>query len=249
MTADTPLEDPVAEGDRVVDAATERDLTVRKIGGTAIYDRSETAREEPFARSYRDVDFVGHRSEESDIESLMADLGYEPNERFNTMRPHRLEYLDPEHDRKADFILDRFRFSHAWSLADRLAVHDRTVPIEDLLLSKLQIAEVSDRDIRDSLAILAEYPVREDAGTDAIDPSYVADLCRNDWGLWKTLSINIEKVREYLREESLPIDQDAVEDRLATLETAIDEVPKTLRWKLRSLLGERKRWYRRPELE
>jgi hypothetical protein len=249
MTQNAPLEDPVAESDRIVEAAADREVTVRKIGGTAIHDRSETAREEPFKRSYRDVDFVGYRSDEAAIESLMADMGYESNERFNTMRPHRLEFVDPDHDRKADFILDQFRFSHAWSLADRLEIHDRTVPIEDLLLSKLQIAEISDRDIRDILSILAEYPVREGAGTEAIDQTYVAELCRTDWGLWKTLSINLETVREYLQEESPPIDVEAVDERVHALETAIEEVPKSLKWKLRSLIGERKRWYRRPELE
>lgn len=248
MTGETPLADPAEEGNRVVEAANERALTVRKIGGTAIYDRSETARVEPFKRPYRDVDFVGYRSEESALEDFMVELGYEANQRFNTMRPYRLEFVDPENERKADFILDRFRFSHEWSLKGRLEIHETTVPIEDLLLSKLQIAEISDRDMRDIIALLNDHEVAADGGESVVDPDYVADLCRSDWGLSKTLTINLEKVREYLRENDLPVDTAAIDERLSTLETLIEDVPKTLKWKLRSLIGERKRWYRRPEL-
>jgi hypothetical protein len=248
MTEQTPRSDPVEEGNRVVDAATDRGLTVRKIGGTAIYDRSETAREEPFKRPYRDVDFVGYRSEESQLEEFMVEMGYEANERFNTMRPHRLEFMDPEHDRKADFILDKFRFSHEWSLKARLEIHPRTVPIEDLLLSKLQIAEISDRDMRDIIALINDYPVTGDSGLDAINQEYVAGLCQDNWGLYKTLTINIGKVRDYVQNHDVPVENSMIDDRLKALEDAIEETPKTLKWKLRSLIGERKQWYRRPEL-
>jgi hypothetical protein len=248
MTGETPLADPVEEGNRVVEAADDQELTVRKIGGTAIYDRSETAREEPFKRPYRDVDFVGYRSEESAIEDLMVGMGYEANQRFNTMRPYRLEFMDPENERKADFILDNFRFSHEWSLKSRLEIHPSTVPIEDLLLSKLQIAEISDRDMRDIIALLNDHEVAAAGGESIVDPDYVAGLCRNDWGLSKTLTINLGKVREYLQEPDLPVETAAIDDRLTTLESAIEDVPKTLKWKLRSLIGERKQWYRRPEL-
>jgi len=248
MTGETPLADPVEEGNRVVEAADKRELIVRKIGGTAIYDRSETAREEPFKRPYRDVDFVGYRSEEDALVAFMVDIGYEANKRFNTMRPYRLEFTDPENERKADFILDRFRFSHEWSLKDRLEIHPTTVPIEDLLLSKLQIAEISDRDMRDCIALLNDHEVASGGGESIVDPDYVADLCRTDWGLYKTLTINLGKVREYLQSNDLPVDTAAIDDRLATLESAIEDVPKSLKWKLRSLIGEHKQWYRRPEL-
>ncbi|MBS3760627.1 hypothetical protein [Halodesulfurarchaeum sp.] len=248
MTAENPLADPVAEGNRIVEAAVERDLTVKKIGGTAIHDRSETVQVEPFKREYRDVDFVGHRAEESEVEDFMVEMGYEANERFNTMRPSRLEFVDPENERKADFILDKFRFSHEWSLKNRLDTDHDTVPIEDLLLSKLQIAEISDRDMRDIIALLNDHDVEHGGTGGTIDADYVADLCRSDWGLYKTLSINLGKVWEYLHENDLPVAEAAIEDRLATLESAIESVPKTLRWKLRSLIGERKQWYRKPEL-
>jgi hypothetical protein len=243
-----PLENPVEEGRRVVEDADDRDLVVRTIGGTAIDEKCETMQEEPFEREYRDVDFVTTREYESHVTTLMTDLGYEENKRLNTMHRYRMEFFDPVNERKADYIIDKFRFSHSWGLRDRVERDHPTMPIEDLLLSKLQIAEISDRDVRDVIAMMNDHPIATEPDEDAIDASYVADLCRRDWGLYKTTTMNLERVEEYLRNHDLPIDQSRLQDRATTLYNAIEEEPKTIRWKLRSLLGERKQWYKRPEL-
>jgi len=243
-----PLSDPIEEGARVIDAADDRDLTVRLIGGTAINRHAETAREEPFERGYRDVDFVITREEESEVVEMMEELGYESNERFNTMRRFRLEFFDPVNERKADYIIDRFDFCHAWSLRDRIDVDYPTVPIEDLLLSKLQIVEVSDRDVRDIVAMLADHPIERGDDTERIDPEYVADLLGSDWGLWRTVTYSLDRVEEYVENEELPIDEGRIDDRIGDLRTAIEAEPKSLRWKLRSIVGEHKQWYKRPEL-
>lgn len=243
-----PLVDAVAEGRRVVEAGDERDLTIRLIGGTAINRHSETAREEPFKRGYRDVDFVGTREEEDELIDLMTDLGYEANKRFNTMRRFRLEFTDPVNERKADYILDKFDFCHQWGLQDRIEKDYPTVPIEDLLLSKLQIVEVSDRDVRDMIAMLADHPVAEDDDTEVVDPMYIAGLCSRDWGLWKTVTMSLDRVNDYVADNDLPLDEELIDSRIESLETAIDGQPKSFRWKLRSIVGEHKQWYKRPEL-
>jgi len=247
--SDGPLADPVEEADRVVTAADEADLTVRQIGGTAIWEHAETVRSGPFERDYRDVDFVGTTAEEDAIVDLMVeDLGYEANRRFNTMRRFRLEFLDTEHERKADFILDRFEFCHRWSLKNRLDLDHPTIPIEDLLLSKLQIVEPSDRDIRDIVAMLNDHPVEADSDTETIESTYVASLCKGDWGLYRTLTMNLDRIEEYVDDADLPIEESRITGRTGALREAIESEPKTLRWKLRSLVGERKQWYDKPEL-
>ena len=248
MSHSEPLSDPVEEAERVIDAADDRELTVRLIGGTAINRHAESAREEPFKRGYRDVDFVATREEESEVEEMMTELGYEAKERFNTMRRFRLEFFDPVNERKADYIIDRFDFCHTWGLRDRIGIDYPTVPIEDLLLSKLQIVEVSDRDVRDILAMLTDHPVERGDDTERIDPEYVADRCAGDWGLWRTVTYSLDRVEEYVEDEDLPVDEDELAARIETLRTAIDDRSKSLRWKLRSIVGEHKQWYKRPEL-
>lgn len=248
VTDSEPIENPIEEGKRVLDAAKEAGLTVRLIGGTAIWQRSETMREGPFERGYRDVDFVTVREDEDEVVDLMVELGYEENKQINRMRRYRLEFHDPVNDRKADYIVDRFEFCHAWSLRERVNVDDPTVPIEDLLLSKLQIYEISDRDIRDIIAMVNDHPIDPDGDTDAIDPDYIAELCSTDWGLYKTSTTNLGRVGTYLENNDLPIEVDRLHDRLDVLQAAIEEEPKSIRWKLRSLIGERKQWYKQPEL-
>jgi hypothetical protein len=248
MSQTTPLEDPIEEGRRVIDAADENELTVRQIGGTAIYEHAETAREEPFKRGYRDVDFVGTRGEEDELIDLMMNLGYDENRRFNMMRTYRLEFQDEENGRKCDYILDKFDFCHQWSLSERIEEDHPTVPIEDLLMSKLQIVEVSDRDVRDMIAMVSDHPVESDGDTEHIDPEYVAGLCEGDWGLYKTTTMSIDRIEEYITNNDLPLDEVAIAERLDALRNEIETRPKTLRWKLRSMVGERKQWYNRPEL-
>jgi hypothetical protein len=248
MSQTDPLTDAIDEGQRVIETAEDRDLTVRLIGGTAIYQHSAAARGE-FKRDYRDVDFVGYRAEEEELVELMTDLGYEENERFNTMRRFRLEFLDPVNERKADYILDRFEFCHQWSLEDRLDEDHPTIPIEDLLLSKLQIVEGSDRDVRDILAMLTDHPVEPDAeDPETIDPRYVSELTSDDWGLCKTITMSLDRVQRYADDEDLPVDREPIDRRIEELRDAIEDRPKSLRWKLRSIVGERKQWYKRPEL-
>jgi hypothetical protein len=243
------LEDPLEEASRVVETADERDLEVRQIGGTAVREHSETAGEEPFKRGYRDVDFVGTRDHESDIIDLMEELGYTSNNRFNTMHRYRLEFHDEVNDRKADYIIDKFRFCHVWSLRGRIDVDYPTIPIEDLLLSKLQIYEASDRDVRDIIAMLADHPVETSSDTEHINPTYIAGLTRRKWGLYNTVTNSLDRVEDYTEANDLPIDEDELLGRVEALRRAIENESKTLRGKLRSLIGERKQWYRRPELE
>lgn len=248
MNENSPLKNPVEEARRVVEAAEDSGLTVRQIGGTAIWEHSETMHEEPFKRNYRDVDFVARTEEESAVVDLMVDLGYEANKRFNTMRQHRLEFFDEENERKADYILDRFEFSHKWGLKERLDIDFPTVPIEDLLMSKLQIFEASDRDIRDIIAMVNDHAVQARDDTEVIDPRYIAKLCKSKWGLYKTTNMSIDRVEEYLQNNQLPVDETVISDRLESIRSKIEAEPKTLRWKLRSVIGEHKQWYDRPEL-
>lgn len=248
MSENVPLEDPVEEGQRVVEAADERDLTVRLIGGTAVWIHAETARSGPFEREYRDVDFVGKREEETEIVRLMEDLGYASNRRFNTMRRYRLEFHDEENGRKADYCIDRFEFCHEWDLRGRIESDWPTVPIEDLLLSKLQIYEPSDRDVRDVVAMLADHPVEADDDAEHVDETYVADLCSTDWGLYRTVTLSLDRVESYVAENDLPLDESTVGSRVDDLRAAIESEPKSVRWRLRSVVGERKQWYKQPEL-
>jgi hypothetical protein len=133
---------------------------------------------------------------------------------------------------------------HEIPLEERLEVDETSVPLAELLLTKLQIIELNEKDVRDAVALLLEHPLGDgDGGT--VNASRVAKLCAEDWGLWRTITMNLDKVRQ--QASRYDVDHGAVEQRLSELLDRIEAEPKSRGWKLRAKIGERKRWYELPE--
>ena len=96
----------------------------------------------------------------------------------------------------------------------------------------------------DVIALLLDHEIAE-GDDDAIDPRYVARLACEDWGLCRTVELNISKLLTTLDE--LDVDRDLVRSRAAKLWAAVDGAPKPLRWRLRAQVGDRLQWYELPE--
>src|SRR6266496_400025 len=76
-----------------------------------------------------------------------------------------------------------------------------------------------------------------------IDADYIARLAANDWGLQKTLEINLKKTRAFAIEHDFPAH---VPEGIEALLAAMEARPKSLAWKARAIVGERVRWYELP---
>jgi hypothetical protein len=132
---------------------------------------------------------------------------------------------------------------HEIPLERRLETQPDTVPLAELVLTKLQIIQLNEKDVRDAVALFVEHDVTDDDV--GINGSRVAELCCDDWGLWRTITRNLESVGGHL--ESYDVDRDLVSTRLAVLQERIEAAPKSRSWRLRDKVGERKRWYELPE--
>jgi hypothetical protein len=243
----TPLADQKAEARRLVEGARQQGVTLRLIGGLAIRQHCTIL---PFCeRDYSDIDVVGLKAERHQIQDAFVELGYQPNERFNALHGDtRLEFIDPVNDRHVDVFLDTFGMDHYIDLRHRLAIDDYTIPLSDLLLSKLQIVRLNEKDVRDILTLLKDCDVGHQDAPGVINVDYIIDLCSCDWGLWKTLTTNVDKVLERMGDYALTAEEQArIRERLATLKEMLVEAPKCLRWKLRDVVGERLQWYNVPE--
>jgi hypothetical protein len=233
---------------RIVDAGRERGIQVRVIGGIAVKLRSPSATHRAMARTYGDIDFIGYRSQRTEISRLMEDLGYEPDRRFNALQGHRrLLFDNPELGYDADFFLDIFPMCHELNLVGRLELDEYTVPIEDLLLSKLQVIELNEKDVIDTYALIHDHDVAEVDDLEIIDPRPILKLVGDDWGWYKTLSTNLDKVidlaDQYLQGEQ----REVCVERLTRLRQLMEDTPKSMKWKMRARVGEKKRWYDLPE--
>ena len=241
------------EAKRVLDEAKERGIILRLFGGVAVKYHCPSATHRSLQRSYPDLDFFGRGKQGREVRKLFTDLGYEPNQRFNALHgATRLIYEDGKSQRVVDIFLDVFRMCHTLHLGDRLTLDDYTIPISDLLLTKLQVVETNEKDIQDLIAILKDHDVVEriDSGDrEVIDTGYISTLCANDWGLCKTISLTLKKLLTFLPKYGLELEaKQVLEARIDKLLHAIETVPKSLKWKLRDKVGERKRWYDLPEV-
>ncbi len=59
--------------------------------------------------------------------------------------------------------------------------------------------------------------------------------------------MNIDKTIELADDFLAEKESDTVVDRLTRLRRVIEEVPKSMKWKMRARIGEKKRWYELPE--
>ncbi|MCS7050068.1 MAG: hypothetical protein NZL87_00470 [Thermomicrobium sp.] len=246
VVSTTPLADIRDEVRRILEAAAEREVTLRVLGGVAVYLHSPSATHRALQRSYRDADFVGLSAQKRGIEALFVDLGYQADREFNTLHGHqRLFFWDPNHERQVDVFLDQLRMCHTLDLRQRLALDRETLPLADLLLTKLQIWEANEKDLVDIVALLHDHPLGY-GDEETIDLRRIIDILANDWGWYRTAKENVERVRMLILERELSEEFVSLR-RLEELWRAVEEAPKSRSWKLRAVVGERKRWYELPE--
>lgn len=244
MTAE-PLQDTIAEAERIAEAAGSERLGVKLLGGAGIHMHSPSARRPPLRRKYGDLDYAMPSRDRKRVLAFFPALGYVANERFNLMQgDRRLYFYDAANGRQVDVFIDVMRMSHVIDLRGRLEHDGPCASPSDLLLSKLQIYEVNHKDLVDLTALLLDHPVAAN-DDDAVDAAYVARRAAEDWGLYRTLQTNVEKLRTTL--DDLDVDRDLVRTRLEELWAAVEAQPKPLKWKMRAQVGDRMRWYELPE--
>ena len=233
-----------AEAVRVLDAAQAEHVLLRALGGLAVKLICPSAEVAPLARSYKDLDLATRHAESSSVTDLLAALGYEPDLEFNALHGlKQLYFWDPTHGRQLDVFVDRIDLSHTLEIADRLEITTRTLPPADLLLTKLQVVEVNEKDLKDTCALLADHPI----SPDGIDPGRVTEVLGDDWGWWRTCTQTLDAVASYAESLEAFAGKDAVLRAAMELRAAIDAAPKSVRWRMRSIIGERVRWYELPE--
>jgi len=227
-----------------------RGITLRLLGGIAVVTRCPSATRPPFSRRYADIDLIARRKETAKINALFKDLGYKPRERFNALHGSRLIFHDMTNMRRVDVFLDVFQMCHKFDFRDRLGLEPRTISMSDLLATKLQIVEINEKDIKDILVIFLDHDVAGEESADKINASYIAKLCAEDWGIYKTFITNLERIPEFAQRLSLDDEQRSqIVGRAGSVRRAIESASKSMSWKMRAAVGERRRWYELPEAD
>jgi hypothetical protein len=126
-----------------------------------------------------------------------------------------------------------------------------TLDVADLLLSKLQIVELNAKDVHDIVHLLSAYEVKSGDEVATIGLDRIGEIVRQDWGWWRTLTANLDKVVALADGEQKDLLPEARKfdpaEQARALRRHADEVPKTMKWKIRAKVGERVQWYELPE--
>ena len=234
------------EAGRIAAAMARTNVPLRLIGGGAIYLRCPSARVSRLRRTYADLDFVGLSSYTVEISRFFEELGYKPDRWFNKLHGRaRLLFWDETNDRQADVFLDRMNMCHRLEFRTRLEVDPHTLSLADLLLTKLQIVQMNKKDLIDIVAMLVDHPIGNQDG-ETINGEYIARLAANSWGLFTTVTQNLDLVREAAGDfdgvGGLPL-----VSQLDVLLAFLAAAHKSVAWRLRSIVGGRIRWYEEPE--
>jgi hypothetical protein len=197
-------------------------------------------------RAYTDIDFGAYSRQAKQIAELMTGMGYVDNrEVYIGSEGERAIFDKPSAGLHVDIFYEKLDFCHTIYWKDRLEVDSPTIPLTELLLEKMQIVQINEKDIIDTIMLLLEHPLG-DIDKETINIKLAAQLCANDWGLWRTTTMNLDKVKQLAQHytQLTPEQKEKVTSQVNNILARLNNEPKPLAWRLRDRVGDRVKWYK-----
>lgn len=243
-------EELLALAKQLVQQGKERGVTLRILGHLAVRDHTHQYREliDKMGRiPTHDIDYMGYSKEETEADHMFKEMDYKPDRAVAFSQEYgiqRLIYHHPHEEIIAEIFLDQLRMAHTLDFRGRLELDSPTISLVDLLLSKLQIQQITEKDIKDMIVLLAEHDLGS-GDRERIDTDYLIELTSQDWGFWYTAINNLKKLREWLNQiEVLNAEtRELVDGKANSIIDRMETCPKSLKWRLRAKVGTRVKWY------
>jgi hypothetical protein len=155
-------------------------------------------------------------------------------------------YFDTTDERPhVDIFFDKLNMCHvvSWEKG-RLELDKPTISLADLMLEKLQIVQINEKDVKDVMMLLREHAIGAD-DHEVVNGAYISKIMAKDWGFYYTSTTNLNKIKSLLGEYDAlsPDARDIIAARIDELLLMIEKEPKSLGWKLRARVGTKKQWY------
>lgn len=232
----------------IVSIAESNGILARLMGGVAVWIRCPGVQKTLLSKTRRsgDIDLVVANRHRRKFECMLS-------EKFNLLLDPQLgsipgeihaRFYTNDGKRLCDVSYDKILYCHNIDMRKRLDKDPLTIPLAELLLTKLQIAEPSHKDIIDTIALTAEHAFGSADGN-ICNLSELCRRCRADWALEHTAQLSLNRCYGMLLEmPDLDIHfRTKTALRLLQLAGALHVDGKSFRWRMRSLLGAKKRWY------
>ncbi|MFQ6125947.1 MAG: hypothetical protein ACE5R6_15270 [Candidatus Heimdallarchaeota archaeon] len=255
------------DANRIVNEAQNKDIIIRVVGSVAIrmhcMDFADMhirlARLGEIKRSFVDLDFVSYSKQRKQIEPFFAnEIKYIPDRHINAYFGYkRLLFYHPQGYYHTDIIFDKLEFSHDIFFGNkpgegRLEVDTHTIPLAELILHKLQIHDINEKDFKDMIVLLRAHEIDDRDEKEIINAKYIAKILANDWGFWYDAKANLEHTKpfagKYLTQQKIDqIDYNVVIKKIDILLDYIEQEPKSKKWMKRAKTGIKKPWWRHVE--
>jgi len=244
-------EDPLTDAMWIARGAVEAGVGLKLLGGLAV--RVVCPDYPPRLRRDQDIDFACLSKERKAVMAHLEKAGCQPDRRFNNLNGDRQMYFTAPSGRPIDVMVDKLSMCHTLDFRPSFDRLPHTVDVVDLLLSKLQIVEMNEKDARDIVQLLSCMPIApagRAGGRPAIDADRFGQVLGADWGWWRTVTGNLDKVpglldeHAHLSQPGMPFDP---AEQAARLRQLADDAPKSMKWRMRASVGEKARWYELPE--
>lgn len=229
----------------LLERAQKEGVGLKLMGGLAIADIAKSGSQK-FERKYKDLDFFALNKYKKRISEIFKSANMKPNTTFNALHgATRLIYFDNELECNVDVLIDEFKMCHSLKLKDRVSSDALyTLPPSDLLLTKMQIVEITENDLKDLAALLSDFKIGASDSNQELDGSHVAQILSDDWGFYATFEQNVQALLRYLDKKS---DCEVPISRIKELWTKVEAEPKSFKWKMRAKVGKKVKWYEEPE--
>lgn len=242
-------EEFVKEAKRIVDYARDEGVVLRVMGGLGIHMHSREFDElwrklgRLGRKVFTDIDLATYGSSREKILDILKGLNYEIWKQSMYFYGGK-RYIFFGRIPMVEIFFDSLEMNHKINFKGRLEKDEYTLPLAELLMSKLQIVKINEKDIKDTIVLIRAHDIG-DNDKDVINGKHIARLLSKDWGFYYTFTVNLKKVLDILPSYSSLSSKDIsiVEERVNKLFDIIEKEPKTISWKIRARIGPSKKWY------
>jgi hypothetical protein len=237
----------------IVDKAAAAGITLRILGAVAVSMHSpdfvtlhESLERVKGATDFTDLDLMGYLKDRANIEPFFKSIGITPEPRARrspAIWAYRQMYMERNGNFHIDVFFDKLEMSHTIDFTHRLEVDCPTISLADILLEKMQIHHINEKDIKDTIVLVRAHDLGS-SDKDVINEDYIAEVLGGDWGFYYTVTKNLQKTKLLLDGYAMPqTDKDNVSSKIDRLTSRIEREPKSMGFKMRAKVGEKKKWY------
>ncbi len=243
------LEKQDCEARRLIEQAAEKHLTLRALGTIAVHWHCHRAHAWlPVPDNYRTLDFCGLSAQRSQLIACLSGFGYHLNENATKLFGSSRLIFDAQGWRfRVQVYLDFFEMFQYLDFTRQLDQEPLALAPTLLWLTYLQKLDMSRVELQELSALCLDHPLQAgDNVSDKIDLLLLCQLFGNEWEWYKSAEVSLATLQREARTWLEPSEAKQLDEWIAQLTRAMQQAPKSMRWRLRAVAGQARPWHLQP---